>query len=131
MKSLHPRQAALNASSNANHQQQQIQQPLNSSSHHQNLNSNHQHPNGSLSVQNGQNQQQQHNQLSQQQPQQQHHAVPGLQPSSSMKAQDLSDYDDIATAAVVDPYLGFTTHKMHLQFRHVISDFSLLKELEV
>ena len=35
-----------------------------------------------------------------------------------MSYRELSEVDDLCTAALVDPVLGFSTHKMALRFRH-------------
>ncbi len=37
--------------------------------------------------------------------------------SSAMTYRQLSEVDDLCTAALVDPVLGFSTHKMALRFR--------------
>ena len=44
-------------------------------------------------------------------------------------ARQLAEFDDIATCLVVDPFLGFTTHKMCARFRHNKGRFEDLRRI--
>lgn len=46
-----------------------------------------------------------------------------------MNPKELSDNDDIATSLIVDPYLGFTSHKMDLTFKACHNDNVALKSI--
>ncbi|XP_067830641.1 histone-lysine N-methyltransferase KMT5C-like isoform X2 [Heptranchias perlo] len=49
--------------------------------------------------------------------------------SIRVTARDLCEYDDLATSLVLDPYLGFQTHKMNISNRPVVRRHQYLRDI--
>jgi histone-lysine N-methyltransferase SUV420H len=53
----------------------------------------------------------------------------GLSTPASYTHKELAEVDDVATAVIVDPVLGFTTHKMNVRYKPPVLPTPYIKQV--